>query len=297
MESKIRLNNYGYYERSIMPSTESISEMYENQFYQGEAESKTYYQEYSEQEMRSFVRNAAKKELMIRPHLKEHGTKKILDVGCGEGYILDYFYKKGWSVTGIDLSEYGILNHNPHLREFLEKGDCNQILEEMKENQELFDVVNADLFIECCADPVTTLKQLREVIKPDSGLAIIRVANCLSPLHKELLARGVLQENTWFDRTGNYAYFGKETLGHFLEKMGFACLEWYGDTFVDFNLINPVANYYDVDGVGKADYKAMLDIEDIMEDVSLEKMVELEKVMGDMGMGRHITCICRVKED
>ncbi len=293
---KVKKNKYGYYERIDMPSTDKFNEMYTEEFYQGKAGSTSYNHEYTEQEFRNFVRNAAKKELVINRLIKTSGKKSFLDIGCGEGYVLDYFYKRGWEVTGMDLSEYGLLAHNPHIRSFLLQGDSNKYLEDMINRGKKFDVVNCDLYIECCTDPVRTLKNMKSVIKPDLGMAIIRVANCMSPLHIQLLERGILQESTWFDRVGNFAFFGKEALTNLLEKLDYECLEWYGDTFVDFNLINPIANYYDVEGIGKTCYKAMLDIEDIMEQESLEKMVELEKIMGDMGFGRHITCVCRVKE-
>lgn len=294
---EIRKNQYGYYERISKSNKDEIKEMFINEFYQGTAGTVSYVDQYSEQELRSFARNAAKKELMIKKYSKADGKKSLLDIGCGEGYVLDYFYKKGWEVTGLDLSEYGLLTHNSHMREFLLQGDCNVCLKDIAEQGKKFDVINTDLYIECCVDPIKTLENVKSVIMPDVGIVIVRVANCLSPLHIQLLENGILQENTWFNRTGNFSYFGKESLKNLLEDLGYECMEWYGDTFVDFNLINPLTDYYRAEGAGKTCYKAMLDIEDIMENVSIEKMVELEKVMGDMGLGRHITCVCRVRQE
>jgi len=290
------MHPYGYRQAESICSADEM-QMYEKKFYQGEAGSTSYSEKYSEQELRSFARNAAKKELIIHSFLPA-GRKSILDLGCGEGFLLKFFHEKGWEIAGIDLSEYGILNHNPDLRDFLWKGDCETILEEMIKKQMRYDVVNADLFLEGYPKDVhVLLNRIKNVICGEhNGIAVFRVGNYASPLHNELLRRGVLTEESWFHRVGNYAYFGKETFEKLLSGCGYECLEWYGDTFVDFNLMNPIANYYDVEGIGKACYKAMLDIEDIMEDVSLEKMVELEKVMGDMGFGRHITCVCRVRE-
>ncbi|MDE7431476.1 MAG: class I SAM-dependent methyltransferase [Lachnospiraceae bacterium] len=294
---KVKKNQYGYYEKIDMSDAIEFNEMYAEKFYQGNAGTTSYNHEYTEQELRNFVRNAAKKELVIGKLLNTSEKKSFLDIGCGEGYVLDYFYKKGWDITGMDLSEYGLLAHNPHIRNFLLQGDCNKWLEDMIKQGIKYDVINCDLYLECNTNPLKTLNNIKSVIKSNSGIAIIRVGNCLSPLHKQLLKQGILHEETWFDRIGNFSYFGKESLKNLLESSGYECIEWYGDTFVDFNLINPIANYYDVKGIGEICYKAMLDIEDIMESVSLEKMVEVEKIMGDMGFGRHITCVCKVKKE
>lgn len=290
---KVRKNQYGYYERVDMPSLNSIQDMFQNKFFQGQIHT-SYSNKYSEQEIRSFTRNAKKKEWVLQRFFSEDIKRNFLDVGCGEGYVLNYFYQKGWNVTGIDLSDYGLSVHNPQLQEFVRKGDCNVILEEMVQQNKKFDVVNSDLFIECCTDLIRTLKNMKQVIHKETGIVLIRVGNYLSPLHKKLLEQGTLQEDTWFNRNANYSYFGKESLNNLLEKLGFQCLEWYGDTFMDFNLMNPLTDYYKVEGAGKICYKAMLDSEDIIEDSSLENMIKLEKIMGEMGMGRHIMCVCKI---
>lgn len=292
---KVKINSYGFYERVEMPSVTDVEKMYGDQYYQGEAGKTSYSAQYSDQEKRGFLRNAMKKDLILKHFLQEERKKNILDIGCGEGYVLKYFYEKGWDVTGIDLSEYGIMTHNSDMREFLQQGDCNEILEKMAEQEQKFDVVNSDLFLEACVEPVRTLMNIKSIIKAGTGIVLIRVGNYLSPLHKELLRRRILQEDMWFDRVGNYSYFGKDSLEKLLREIGFESIGWYGDTFVDFNLLNPRTYYYgnSAEEVGKTCYKAMLDIEDIIESESLEKMVELEKVMGDLGLGRHITCVCK----
>lgn len=290
--TQVKRNQYGYYERVDMPSSENICNMFENQYYQGEVTT-SYSQQYSDREIRSFTRNARKKEYIFHKYLPAETKKELLDVGCGEGYVLNYFFQKDWKVTGIDLSAYGIAAHNPQMQKFVEKGDCNVILREIIQQHKQFDVVNSDLFVDCCTDPIRSLINMKSVVRSDTGIMIVRVTNSMSPLHKKLLEQGILQKDTWFNRCGNYSYFDKNSLKNLLEELGFECLAWYGDAFMDFNLINPITDYYKVDGVGKACYYAMLDIEDIIENESLEKMVELEKVMGDMGFGRHITCVCK----
>lgn len=292
--TQVKRNQYGYYERVDMPSSDDICNMFENQYYQGKMIT-SYSNQYSEREIRGFIRNAKKKECILQKYQPVDTEKELLDVGCGEGYVLDYFYQKNWKVKGIDLSDYGVIVHNPQMQKFVEKGDCNVILREVIQQDRKFDVVNSDLFIDCCADPVKSLMNMKSVVRADTGIMIVRVTNNLSPLHKKLLEEGILQKDTWLNRWGNYSYFDKDSLENLLVELGFQCLAWYGDSFIDFNLLNPLTDYYKSDDAGKPCYYAMLDVEDIIENESLEKMVELEKIMGDMGFGRHITCVCKPK--
>ena len=44
----------------------------------------------------------------IYKRLKHFNLKNIIDVGCGNGRDSLYFYKKGFDVTGIDLSDIAI---------------------------------------------------------------------------------------------------------------------------------------------------------------------------------------------
>jgi protein-L-isoaspartate(D-aspartate) O-methyltransferase len=54
---------------------------------------------------------------------------KILDVGCGKGYLLHDFAKiiPGVEVAGIDISEYAIENSHPGVREHLQLGNATDL--------------------------------------------------------------------------------------------------------------------------------------------------------------------------
>lgn len=293
MSSKVQLTRHGYYEIKDKPISKEFGNIMENAYYQ-EGVDGYYESTYSDKEIAYLERNMRKKEFIIQCHNKD--AKDILDIGCGEGFLLQYFHKKGWNVCGIDLSEYGVKTHNPEMFSFLRKGDCVDILDSFYTEGKRFDVVNMDLSLECSLDPENILKHSYKILN-ENGILVVRVANYLSPLHRELLSRGILKEEEWFDRYMNFYYFGKDELIRFLADYQYECLAVYGDAFMDFNLLNPLTNYYDIKDAGRTCYLAMLDAEEIIENVSLEKMVELEKILGDMGFGRHITCICTRRED
>jgi ubiquinone/menaquinone biosynthesis C-methylase UbiE len=71
---------------------------------------------------------------------KLKNTSKILDVGCGKGFLL-YEIKKilpKIKITGIDISTYGIKNSKKEIRKYLFKKDIRKSL---KYESKVFDLV------------------------------------------------------------------------------------------------------------------------------------------------------------
>ena len=58
-----------------------------------------------------------------------NNNSKILDVGCGKGFMLYDFIQAlpGISVSGIDISEYAVSNGKKEVKEFLQVGNANSL--------------------------------------------------------------------------------------------------------------------------------------------------------------------------
>ena len=79
----------------------------------------------------------------------------------------------------------------------------------------------------------------------ERSILVIKVANNYSNLQRMLLQKGEMKEEYWLDDPDHTGYFNREGMIARLEGNGFECMDFYGDTFVDFQLVNPFSNYYE----------------------------------------------------
>ena len=65
----------------------------------------------------------------IAAHYELKAGDRLLDVGCGKGFLLYEFTQvvPGIEVAGLDISEYGIANAKEEVRPFLRVGDCRTL--------------------------------------------------------------------------------------------------------------------------------------------------------------------------
>lgn len=88
---------------------------------------------------------------------------KILDVGCGKGYMLYDFSKLGYEVAGIDISQYAIDNAKEEIKDKLIVGNANKLPFEDK-SFDLIISLNTLHNLECY-DMLSALKEIEKVGK------------------------------------------------------------------------------------------------------------------------------------
>lgn len=283
---KVFLNQYGYYELRQKPSLKERQQEFEETYYQ-QSES-TYEQQYTEEERRFFRYKLEQKKIIIERNLKGPcAGLSLLDIGCGEGFVLDYFHEQGMQVLGIDFSEWAVGHHNPHILPFFRKGDCVEILPELKAQNQQFNVINIDSALDMMLNPAQVIGQCKEILS-ENGILLVKVANNYSQLQQALLETGQLRAEYWLDDPGHPSYFNRDGLCRFMEAQGLQCVDFYGESFIDFNLFNPLTNYYERAGVGKDCYHAKVQLENMMHAISPEKSLEVFRLLGEMGFGREI---------
>lgn len=290
---EVFLNQYGYYELENPPTVEERKKVFEEEYYQKSMSS--YEQSYMEDELIYFENKLIQKEMMLMPWLPQNEEKlSVLDIGCGEGFALAYFKKKGYEVTGIDFSSYGIEHHNPSVLGNLLQGDVEKILPELMKENKKFDVINMDSVLDMMVHPKEVLELCKKLLK-ETGVILIKVANNYSVLQTHLLEKGKLKDTYWLDIPGHPSYFNRMGLIRLMEDLGYDCLDTFGESFIDLNLVNDDTNYYEKSGVGKNCYQAKVELENLMHSISPEKTLDVFRTLGEMGLGRELIEIFKIK--
>ena len=145
---------------------------------------------------------------------------RVLDVGCGTGFLLERLAERGWSGVGVDLSPESV----EHARRRLEEiGAADRLTAVVGSAYEPpagpFDLIALTDVLEHLEDPRACLRALREQMAPD-GLLVISTPNrrSLPGARRWLSERGVpgIRLNlapvdnwqTWTDLEGHAAAAG-----------------------------------------------------------------------------------------
>lgn len=139
------------------------------------------------------------------------GKGRLLDVGCAAGFLLDTAREDGWDVTGVDLSP----SMARHAARVLGLDVRVGTLEECELPDASFDAVTLCDSLEHVANPLTTMREVRRVLRP-GGTALIVTPNIASPLARLLGTK-------WPHLTPreHIYYFAPETLRRLIVTAGF----------------------------------------------------------------------------
>jgi len=160
---------------------------------------------------------------------------RILDGGCGEGYMSRALAARGATVTGLDISDSLIDTARSH--ELTAKLDVTYYvasLEKIPEADCTFDVAVCNHVISDVVDPRGAFKELGRIIKPGGRLVILMLHPCFYTAHSERDPHGNLPVTDYFsarrvDQTFKVAGLVSPDEVH----MMFRPLEFYISAIVD----------------------------------------------------------------
>jgi SAM-dependent methyltransferase len=217
----------------------------------------------------------------------------ILDVGCGEGYFLNYVYsKKKCKVLGIDYSDFGIKKHNPEMLNFFIKGDIYGIQKKLIIEGKKFNVIMLKNVLEHVLEPEFLINQISMLLAKD-GKLIITVPNDFSWLQQAYEQDALINRRYWVSPLEHLNYFTKTSLVELLSFYSFSLLHTLGDFPIEWFIINEHSNYVNNPEKGHAAHKARLYLENRINEVDLDLAKNFWKSIGELGLGRTVTVIAQ----
>lgn len=293
----IAKNKYGFHEVVSKPSEAELKDYYANKYYQQSIQ--MHQHEYSDDDLLW-----KRKKLEQKAYLAEqyrgiplgNGVKKFLDVGAGEGFAMRYFSQSGWDVSGLDYSSYGCSVHNPAMLEQLLIGDIGDSIDSLVGEGARFDLILLDNILEHVLDPLAVLQKMHHLLA-DKGVLIIEVPNDFSSLQLELLRLECIDKPFWVVKPDHLSYFNAEGLRALCDEAGYARFKLICDYPIDLALFNENTNYVMHPDVGKPVHKARMQVENLIQDISIDKAVKLYESFAELGLGRNLIGFFHKKSD
>lgn len=276
---------WGFYQFSPLPSDEELQQYYRDKYYQNGCGS--YEVEYSEEELRWLALVADLHRRMVNRFLPSSSPKRLLDIGCGEGHLMNAFFQEGHEVKGMDFSQAGMLKLHPHLLDYLDQGNIFSLIKKYLESGATYDVISLMNVMEHVKDPVGLLRDMRCMLKKDS-LLVVKVPNDFSPLHDLLRSMGK-RDRWWVGYPDHLSYFNKQSMEQLLTDLEFVIHSVMADNPVDLLLLNDESDYITDRSKGKKVHHFRMRMDNFLGDIDRDKMLDVYSALGGMGVGRCLT--------
>jgi 2-polyprenyl-3-methyl-5-hydroxy-6-metoxy-1,4-benzoquinol methylase len=284
-----RTTVYGFRQLAQLPDADELRRYYSQRYYQeGTA---GYRDEYDELEAEHIQAAAARKVAAARrfaPSLPATGS--LLDVGCGEGYVLALFAAEGWDVVGVDFSSSAVAQHHPELAPLVETGDLFESLDRVLAGGKRFDLLWLDNVLEHVLDPERLLRQCRHVMAPHGAL-VVEVPNDFSIVQRDLVRLGLIEDSAWVFVPDHVSYFDRSSLVALADAAGWECGGCIADMPIDWFLYHPLSNYYRNPDAGPGAHRARMAIDVLLSRQPSEDVLALLEAMAQVGLGRQIIAV------
>jgi len=292
MFDKVFENSFNIFELKEKPTEEDLKNYYKNKYFQENNGSYTI--QYADDEV-IYINNMINRRYGVIDNIidKKETGMRFLDVGCGEGWALSFFKRKKWEVLGLDFSDYGCKSHNQNCLSNLRVGNIYETLTSLVIEKEKFDVIWLDNVLEHVIEPLSLLHVCKSLIK-SQGVLVIEVPNDFSPLQQYLYNEGIIAKPFWVKIPDHIYYFNREGLDTICRSAGWETKFVMSDYPIELNLFNPNTNYINEPTRGKSCHQARIDIENFLASISEAKLINLYKLLAEMGLGRTIVTFLQV---
>lgn len=286
MNIKLLRNDHGYLEVTPKPTNEELMSYYNDNYFNNDAKENSYSATYTDEEILHKKVDAAECAFFTNPR---HRT--LLDIGCGEGFFLDEFRRRGFTVKGLDFTADGINRFFPELRSAVVTGNLYELLDQEIACGEHYDVVTCNNVLEHVIDPETLCRSLRALLA-QGGIARLQVPNDDSFMNRDLVDRAMAPAEFFRVVPDHLNYFTFETFTAMVRRSGWTVEDALGSFPIGFFLYNTDSNYRLDRSKGKKCHYARVAIDCMLYRKSVETLVAFRRGCGAAGLGNDVTLYC-----
>ncbi|MFH0731769.1 MAG: class I SAM-dependent methyltransferase [Candidatus Omnitrophota bacterium] len=139
---------------------------------------------------------------------------RMLDIGCGAGFLLSAAAAKGWDAKGIELNKF----FADFARERLKINVIGETAEKVDLEPDYFDVITMWDSLEHLLDPYLVLSKAHRWLKK-GGYIFINTPDINSILAK------IFKSKWWFIESMHLYYFNPQMINMYFKKIGFEYLQ------------------------------------------------------------------------
>jgi 2-polyprenyl-3-methyl-5-hydroxy-6-metoxy-1,4-benzoquinol methylase len=290
LDPRLRRHALGFLEAIDRPTPEALSAYYAETYYQsGQGSFRPSYSDLELSVIRQRVTQRAERALGLMGHDRKGS---LLDVGCGEGFVLKAFAELGWRVSGMDFSIAGIETMNPDMAPFVTQGDVFKLLDQALSSNQTYDLIWLGNVLEHVLDPVGLLNTLHPLVAPN-GLLVVTVPNDGSAYQEDLFNSGAIDRRFWIALPDHLSYFTADSLRSTAKATGWDALDILGDFPIDLFLTHPASNYVADPARGGDAHLARLKLEALIGAAGPEAANRFYSALSEVGLGRNLTAFLR----
>jgi len=267
-----------------LPSVEEMEKAYKNEYYVNQ---KPLYLKQAKEDLDWFNLVHGERYDFFEKHLSSD-RRRILDIGSGPGFFLQYGKARGWDVLGIEPSSQAAAYSRSLGLEIVEDFLTKQTPEKLG----LFDVIHMNEVLEHIINPSEMLQIVRKLLKP-GGLLFVLVPNEYNPFQYAL--RTVCGFEPWWVKPPHHInYFDLNSLSNLLSSNGFEIMQKESNFPIDMFLLMG-DNYVGNDDLGRKCHAKRKLFEENLSKAGLSNVKQaMYRALAAEGLGREAIVFARV---
>jgi SAM-dependent methyltransferase len=281
----------GYVQAVPRPKQEELDAFYRDIYY-GEGVTATYHASYSEDEIKQKRLRADCVVELLAQNCSEKKSLDLLEVGCGEGFVLSSAVAKGWNVSGVDYQSAPVQAFNPSVIPQVVAADPNAYLSDLIEKGVRKDILVLQNVLEHVLNPEDLLRKLQQLLS-DDGCLLVQVPNDFSDLQALASQQGRIDRDYWFLPPQHLNYFNGKNLVDVAKSCGFDVVDGVSDFPIEMYLWGSSGNYVTDKASGKFAHQARVSLDLFFSRNGLDKYLQFYRAAFQIGVGRNICAVLK----